>query len=59
MTDTLQNIAILMLCIGSIVHALGGNHGEHWYALDTLARMYEGLEQRVKEVERNAEGRGE
>lgn len=53
MTDTLQNVAILMLCIAVIVHALGGDHGEHWFALDTLARMYEGLERRVKEDEKH------
>ena len=52
MTDTLQNIAIFMLSIAIIVHVLGGNHGEHWFALDTIARMYEKLERRVRELER-------
>lgn len=51
MTDTLQNIAILMLSIAIIVHVLGGNHGEHWFALDTIARMYEKLERRVRKLE--------
>lgn len=51
MTDTLQNIAIFMLSIAIIVHVLGGNHGEHWFALDTIARMYEKLERRVRELE--------
>ena len=51
MMDTLQNIAILMLSIAIITHVLGGNHGEHWYALDVLARMYEKLERRVREIE--------
>ena len=33
------------------VDVLGGNHGEHWYALDVLAHMYEKLERRVRELE--------
>lgn len=52
MTDTLQNAAIIMLCIAVIAHVLGGDHGEHWFAIDTVARMYEKLERRVRELER-------
>ena len=52
MTDTLQNVAIIMLSAAFTIHQLAGNHGEHWFALDTIARMYEKLELRVRELER-------
>lgn len=55
MTDTLQNVAIIMLSAAFTIHQLAGSHGEHWFALDTVARMYEKLERRVRELERRDE----
>lgn len=52
MTDILQNVAIIMLSAAFTIHQLAGNHGEHWFALDTIARMYEKLERRVRDLER-------
>ena len=52
MTDILQNVAIIVLSIAFAIHQLAGSHGEHWFALDTIARMYEKLERRVRELER-------
>lgn len=51
MTDMLQNVAIIVLSVAFIIHQLTGSHGEHWFALDTIARMYEKLERRVRELE--------
>lgn len=51
MTDTLQNVAIIMLSAAFTIHQLAGSHGEHWFALDVLARKCEELERRVKELE--------
>ena len=51
----LQNVAIIVLSAAFTIHQLAGSHGEHWFALDTIARMYEKLERRVRELEgRNA-----
>ena len=52
MTDILQNVAIIMLSVAFTVHQLAGSHGEHWFALDTIARMYEKLERQVRDLER-------
>lgn len=52
MTDILQNVAIIMLSVAFTIHQLAGRHGEHWFALDTIARMYEKLERRVRDLER-------
>lgn len=52
MTDMLQNIAIIMLSVALTSHQLLGSHGEHWFALDAIARMYEKLERRVRDIER-------
>lgn len=50
--NAINSISILVLAAAFTIHLMYGSHGEHWFALDVLARKCEELERRVKELER-------
>lgn len=47
-----NSIAIVVLAIAFILHVTQGMHGEHWFALDGLARKLEELERRLNRIQR-------